>query len=217
MFKSLYQHVGLFIAQNVTSNILSKDGSIAINIQEIIFQLKSDTQVHAKIIQLLRIFRRSPSQKSANLQACSQQYRSFQTNHFQILLCLHIFPMFKLHIQLLPFTDFKCGQAKYIHHFFQMFNRALSHKLISQYKHCIPRKNGSIVIPDFMYCILATATVCTVHQVVMQKSIIMIHFNTHCRIKNTGNILLIQIVGHQHQYRTDSFSAHGQHIGNGSI
>ena len=40
MFKSLYNQVGFLIAQDITSDILSKSKRIAINIQQIILQLE---------------------------------------------------------------------------------------------------------------------------------------------------------------------------------
>ena len=181
MFQSLYQHIGFLVAQDIPTYIFTKYGSITVHIQQIVFQLKSDTHIHAKVIQPFRIFSRSTAQQCSDFQTCRQQHGCFQTNHLQVFLLLHIAPLLKIHIHLLTFANFKSRQAEQIHHSLQMFGRTLRHKLISQHQHCVTRKDSRIIIPYLMHRFFSAAFIGTVHQVVMQQCIIMIDLDACCR------------------------------------
>jgi hypothetical protein len=101
MFQGLYQHIGFLVAQDIPTYIFTKYGSITVYIQQIVFQLKSDTHIHAKVIQPFRIFSRGTAQQCSDFQTCRQQHGCFQTNHLQVFLLLHIAPLLKIHIHLL--------------------------------------------------------------------------------------------------------------------
>src|SRR5690606_41424333 len=75
----------LFVCEDITSYLLSKGFGISINVQNIVLQLKSDTEVHSKLVDQRLRFPVCVRNDCAHLQRSTQQHGSFKTYHINIL------------------------------------------------------------------------------------------------------------------------------------
>ena len=86
-----------------------------------------------------------------------------------------------------------------------------------EYEHIVPAEDGRIVIPFLVHTGLAATDFRPVHKVVMQKGEVMIGLDGNGRHENMLYILPVHVIGHEHQYGAQAFSAQGEYVPDGLV
>ena len=212
MVEGIDEHEGLLVGSDIATNLLTEHLGIAIDIEEIILQLESQTNLLTKLIQVLGIFLRSISQNSTNLQSTSQEYAGLETDHLDILLFFHIVACLKLHIILLSLSYFESGGGEDFQHLGKMLFVTLCHALIGKNQHAVAREDGCIGIPLLVNGLVTTAQIGIVHQVIMEQGIVVISLQGDGIHQDFLRVVLEDVVTQEHQGWTDALAPHREYI-----
>ena len=212
MVVSIDEHEGLLIAGDVTADSFSEHLLIAVDIEIVVLQLEGQTDELTKLIETLSVIMRCSGQQRAHLQGTSQQDAGLQTYHFEILLLADIRAGLKVDVVLLSFSYLQSCGSEELKHLRQFVCRAFCHPLISEHEHRVARENRLIGVPPLMHRLVSAPQVGVVHQVIMEKCIVVISLQSHSLHENALRIILIQIVSQQHQHGPHAFATHRQHI-----
>src|SRR5690606_11674258 len=108
-FQGFDQEESLLVGDDITADLFSEFCLIGKDVQKIVIQLKADANIDAEVIESLTVFFFSASQDRSQLKRISQQHRSLQLDHIEIFGLVDGCVPFKVHVKLLPFTDFYGG------------------------------------------------------------------------------------------------------------
>ena len=96
----------------------------------------------------------------------------------------------KFHVQLLSLANLKHSQAEQVHHLFQVFRRASRHIAECQNQHSVSRQHSRVIIPDFVHGRFSPTHIRTVHQIIMQQRVVVVHFDSSSRFIDIFEISL---------------------------
>ena len=101
------EHVGLLVRRDIAAYRLAEDGGVAIDIEQVVLQLESQSYLFAILIEMSCIFVAGTSQYSPHLHGTGQQDAGLQTYHFKIFSLCDIIAVLELHVILLSFSYFE--------------------------------------------------------------------------------------------------------------
>ena len=153
-------------------------------------KLKRQSDLLSKLIKKIGIGRRSVGQQSPHLQRTGQQDTGFEANHLDVFFLGHVVSVFEIHVILLPFANLKSRFSEELHDGRQLFDRTLRHITIGQDEHRVARKDGRVGIPAFVHGGSAPSQIGMIHQIVVQKGVVVICFQSAGRSKDALRIVL---------------------------
>jgi len=109
-------------------------------------------------------------------------------------------------IELLALVDLKRGLGEDAEHGRQLVGRHLLYALKRQDEHVVAREDGLVGIPAAMNGGLTATHIGIVHQVVVQQGEVMIGLQSNGRHEDILGLRFPQVIGHEHEYRTDAFA-----------
>ena len=213
-FFGFYQQESLLVAKYVAPYVFAEYGRIAIHIKQIILQLKCQPHIQPEIVYLLGIISRHSAEHGSTFKRASQKHGRLETDHFYIFFSRDIISSFKFHIELLSFAYFKRRFKEKRHNIACIFFRHARHILACEQQHGITRKYRRVLVPHLMHRRFVPAHIGIVHDIVMHESMVVIQFQSQSQAHGIVHIVFKQVVGHQHQQRTDSLAAFGEDIPN---
>ena len=98
------EHIGLLVAEDVAADGFAEGRRVAIHVQNVILQLKSQSDMDAEVVQRLLLRLGGIGNIRAYLQGGREQYRGLEPNHHHIIVYRHIVSALEIHIVLLPFA-----------------------------------------------------------------------------------------------------------------
>ena len=157
--------------------------------------MESQSYLLTKAVEVVGIVGGSSSQGSTYLQRAGQEDTRLETYHLDILFLGDIGAALEVHIELLSLAnlqgclgeDFKDGGEHGC--------RTLHHALIGQHEHGVAGENGLVGIPLPVHGGMSAAQVGIVHEVVVEKSVVMISLQSHGLHENLLRVVLEEVIG----------------------
>src|SRR5574344_1253942 len=155
-FEGFKKQVCFFVVFDVGANLFSKNGGIAIGIEEVVLQLESEADMNAEIVKMLYIGGVGIGIECSYFERPGKQYSGFEAYHFQIIGDFYRRLGFEIHIILLPFKRLNGCFVESGEDVLQLRMWLFEKIAPRKGKHGIARENGCIFIPFAIHGGLST-------------------------------------------------------------
>ena len=205
---------GFLPAEDVSSDLFSEDGGVAIDVQIVVLKLEGESDFLSEAIERVGVFIRCVSCERTEFGGAAEEHGGFEPNHLDVFFLRHIDAVFKVHVVLLSLADFCGGACEEREHAF--FVRAVGVDEVSEGsdEHGVAGEHCRVFVPFHVNGGFAASHVGVVHQVIVEERVVVIGFNREGCGHGDFRVVAIDGASQKHEGGAEAFSAHGEGVGN---
>ena len=120
--------------------------------------------------------------------------------------------MLEVHIVLLSLANLECCLGEQSEHLGKFLLLTLCDALVCKHEHRVAREDCGVGIPTAVYGFVSATQVGVVHEVVVQKRVVVVCLQATSRHDYRLGVVLEQIVGKEHQHGAYALAAKREYV-----
>lgn len=215
--ESVDEEERLLATEDIATDFLAKHGGITVDIQIIILKLESQTNLFGKTIEHLSVGIGSIGDKGTHLGGTGEKNGGLETNHLNVFRLRDVGALLEIHVILLTLANLLCGTGKKTEYISLTTAATLHDQLESQDQHRVTREHSRVLVPFLMDRQLAASHIGMIHEVIMEKRMVMVGFQTDGCRNSFVRILAVEAMGKQQKSGSQTFAAHAEDVADGFV